>query len=116
MIHVGVRLTMGRRGRLVFPRKQIDDRPGVDAHRRKTGFAGAELVYPLAVQAKVLDVKFERALDVGDIENDVVELGDFDRSHYLPSFRDSAPARAAISVSSASISAGAPRSEEHTSD
>jgi hypothetical protein len=65
-------------GFLVGPRKQIDDHPVMNSDARKEHFAGAELLYPIGLQAENVDVKFQLALDVFASDDDVINLQNFD--------------------------------------
>src|SRR5207244_12925834 len=57
-------------------REQVDDGVRVAAHRREQHLAPAPLLHPLGREPELAAIERERALDVGDVEHDVVERDD----------------------------------------
>jgi hypothetical protein len=68
--------------------KQIDDGVAIDAHGRKAHLAGSEFVETFRFQAHHPGVEFQRALDIADIQDDMVEFANFKSAHDLPPLCD----------------------------
>src|SRR5690606_24282262 len=59
--------------------EQVDDEPGIDAHRRERHLTGAPLLDALGCETEHVGVPRERPLYVGDVQHDVVEAPDVHR-------------------------------------
>ncbi len=68
-------------------REEIDDRRVVYPDGGKPDFAASPFVHPEWLKTQISTVESEGPLDVGHIEDDVVQVGDADLDHSRPPFQ-----------------------------